>query len=260
MPVITLTSDWGLTDHYVGAVKGAILSKLPGAVIVDISHQIKHYDIRHAAFIIRNSYPDFPAGSIHIVAIDSIESDSQPHVVVKAKGHYFIGADSGLFSLILDEEPEQIISLRVPQDTGYFTFPSRDRFAKVACHLAAGKDLAELGEPLPALVVKLPLKAIIEKGMITGRVMYVDSYENAILNITEKEFRETIGNKPFSIHLRRSGHVIDRIVTAYGDVGEGEMCALFSSTGLLEIAINRGKASSLLGLYQDIAVNVIVGE
>jgi len=260
MPVITLTSDWGLTDHYVGAVKGAILSKLPGAVIVDISHQVKHFDIRHAAFILRNAFPAFPKGSIHIVAIDSIESDQQPHVVVKARGHYFIGADSGLFSLILDEEPEKIIALRVLQDTGYFTFPARDRFAKVACYLAEGNSLDDLGEPLPALVVKLPMRAIIEKGIIKGRVMFVDSYENVYLNITEKEFREAVGNKPFIINFRRSDFNIDKIVKAYGDVTEAEMCALFSSTGYLEIAMNRGKASSLLGLYLDTPVNVIIGE
>jgi S-adenosyl-L-methionine hydrolase (adenosine-forming) len=260
MPVITLTSDWGLTDHYVGAVKGAILSRLPDAVIVDISHQIKHFDIRHAAFIIRNTYTSFPIGTIHIVAIDSVESDDQPHIVIKANGHYFIGADSGLFSLILDDNPDKIIALGVPQDTGYFTFPSRDRFAKAACHLAEGKDISDLGEALPSMVVKLPMKAIIEPGIIKGRVMYIDSYENVYLNITEKEFRDAVGNKPFTINLKRSGDTIDKIVKAYGDVYEGEMCALFSTTGYLEIALNKGKASSLLNLHMDTAVNVTISE
>jgi S-adenosyl-L-methionine hydrolase (adenosine-forming) len=260
MPVITLTSDWGLTDHYVGAVKGAILSRLPDAVIVDISHQIKHFDIRYAAFIIRNAYPNFPIGTIHIIAVDSIESDNQPHIIVKAKGHYFIGADSGLFSLILDEKPDLIVALSVLQDTGYFTFPARDRFAKAACHLAEGKDISDLGEALPTLVAKLPMRAIFEKGIIKGRVMYIDSYENVYLNITEKEFREAVGNKPFTIQLKRSGYTIDKIVKAYGDVSEAEMCALFSTTGYLEIALNRGKASSLLNLHMDTEVNVMIGE
>ncbi|NVO19162.1 MAG: SAM-dependent chlorinase/fluorinase [Bacteroidetes bacterium] len=260
MPVITLTSDWGITDHYLGAVKGAILSRHPNAVIVDISHKVDHYDIRQAAFIIRNAFPSFPEGTIHILAIDSIESDEHPHIVVKAKGHYFIGADSGLFSLILDEEPEKIVALRVLQDTGYFTFPARDRFAKVACMLAEGNPIEELGEQIPSLVVKLPLLASIKEDKIEGRVMYIDSYKNVYLNITEKDFRKTVGNKPFTIQLKRTGDSIDTIVKAYGDVPEGEMCALFSSSGYLEIALNRDKASSLLNLHIDDTVSVIIGE
>ncbi len=260
MPVITLTSDWGLTDHYVAAVKGAILSRLPGIVIVDISHQIRHFDIKHASFVIRNAFRQFPEGTIHIVAIDSVESLRHPHVIVKAEGHYFIGADNGLFSLILDKEPEKIIVMQVPQDTGYFTFPTRDRFVKVACHLAEGKSMDSLGEPAEKLLEKLHINAAIENGMIKGRVIYIDSYENVFVNITEQMFHETVGNKPFTINFKRADYNIRKIVQAYGDVPEVEMCALFSSTGYLQIAVNRGKASSLLGLIMDSAVNIIVEE
>ena len=260
MPVITLTSDWGLADHYVAAVKGAILSRLPSAVIVDISHQIRHFDIKHASFVVRNAYRNFPEGSIHIVAIDTVESTKNDHLVVKADGHYFIGANNGLFSLILDQEPERIIVIGVEQDTGYFIFPSRDRFAKVACHLAEGKSMDELGVPVDKMVEKLHINATFDKGMIRGRVIYIDSYENVFVNITEQEFREAVGNKPFTINFRRSDYNIREIVRAYNDVSEIEMCALFSSTGYLQIAVNHGKASSLLGLTLDSIVNVIIGE
>lgn len=260
MPVITLTSDWGTTDHFGAAVKGAILRRLPGAVIVDVTHEIRHFDIRQASFVVREAYKQFPEGSIHIVAIDSIESLKQPHVVIKAAGHFFIGADNGIFSLILDQEPEQVVVLDVPQDTGYFTFPERDRFAKVACHLAEGKPIDELGETVPKLNVKLHLKAIIEKDVIKGRVMYVDAYENVYVNIREEEFREVVGNKSFTINFKRSDYLIDKIVQAYADVNDIEMCALFSTSGFLQIAINKGKASSLLGLHIDTPVNVQVYE
>jgi len=260
MPVITLTSDWGTVDHYVAAVKGAILRRIPGAVIVDISHQIRQHDIRQASFVIREAYRQFPEGTIHLVDIDGIESLKQPHVVVKANGHYFIGADNGIFSLILDREPEKIIILRIPQDTRYFTFPSRDRFAKAACHLAEGKPVEDLGEPAKSLNVKLHMKAIIEKHLIRGRVMYVDSYENAFINITEQDFRDTVGNSPFTINFRRPNYKITKIVQAYEDVDEAEMCALFSTSGFLQIAINKGNAASLLGLTLDTQVNVIIGE
>jgi S-adenosylmethionine hydrolase len=260
MPVITLTSDWGTKDHFLASVKGAILRRLPGAVIIDITHEIRHFDIKQASFVVREAYKQFPEGSIHMVSIDSIESIKQSHIVLKANGHYFIGADNGLFSLILDEAPEQIVILGTPQDTGYFTFPERDRFAKAACHLAEGKEMVELGEITTRLNVKLHMKAIVEKNLIKGRVMYVDAYENAYINITEQEFRENVGNRPFSINFKRPDYLINKIVQAYEDVNEVEMCALFSTSGFLQIAVNKGRASSLLGLVLDTPVNVIIGE
>ena len=259
-PVITLTSDWGNTDHYVSSVKGAILRRLPDTAIMDITHEIRHYDIRQASFILREAYRQFPVGSIHIIAIDSIESLRQPHMVVKGNGHYFIGADNGMFALILDEEPEKIILLRVPQDTGYFTFPERDRFVKAACHLAEGKPVEDLGEIALQVNSKFVLPSIIEKDRILGRVMYVDSYDNAFINITEKEFKSTVGSKPFTINFRRPDYCIHTIVQAYGDVNPGDMCAIFSTSGYLQIAMNQGKASSLLGLVLDTPVTVTIGE
>lgn len=258
MPIITLTSDWGLSDHYVASVKGAILRRVPDALIVDITHEIRHFDIKHASFVLRNSFRQFPEGTIHIIGIDSIESKNHQHLVVYAEGYYFIGADNGIFSLILDAPPQKIISLNILQDTGYFTFPSRDRFAKVAGHIAEGKSIDELGEPVSALVPKSLYQPVKEGNSILGRVMYIDSYNNVFVNITEKLFRESVQNRPFSINFRRDSYSISTLVKAYGDVPEGEMCALFSSNGLLQIAINRGKAASLLGLTIDYPVNVEV--
>lgn len=258
MPIITLTSDWGLSDHYVASVKGAILRRTPEVIIVDISHEIRHFDIKHASFVLRNSFRQFPEGTIHIIGIDSIESKTHQHIVVFAEGYYFIGADNGIFSLILDGPPQKIISLNVVQDTGYFTFPSRDRFAKVACHIAEGRSIDELGPPVAALVPKSLYQPVTEGNNILGRVMYIDSYENVFVNITEKFFRDTVQNKAFSINFRRDSYSISSLVKAYGDVPEGEMCALFASNGLLQIAINQGKAASLLGLTIDYPVNVVV--
>jgi hypothetical protein len=258
MPIITLISDWGLSDHYVASVKGAILRRTPGVNIVDISHDIRHFDIKHASFVLRNSFRQFPEGTIHIIGIDSIESKAHQHLVVFAEGHYFIGADNGIFSLILESPPQKIISINVLQDTGYFTFPSRDRFAKVACHIAEGRDIEELGSPVPALVPKSLYQPVTEGNNILGRVMYIDAYENVFVNINEKLFRDTVQNRPFSINFRRDSYAINVLVKAYGDVPEGEMCALFSSNGLLQIAINQGKAASLLGLTIDYPVNVTV--
>lgn len=260
MPIITLTSDWGLTDHYVAAVKGAIYRRLPDVNIVDISHSIRHFDIRQASFMVRESWMQFPKGTVHVLGIDSIESLKQAHIVVKYSDHYFIGADNGLIPLIIEDSPEKIVVLRIPQDTGFFTFPERDRFAKVACHLAEGREMEELGEISKSLVIKTHMKAIVEREMIRGVVIHVDGYENAIVNITEKEFRDVVGSKPFTISFRRPDYKINKINQAYDDVGEVEMCALFSTSGYLEIAVNKGKAVSLLGLTLDTPVNILIGE
>jgi S-adenosylmethionine hydrolase len=251
MAIITLTSDWGLKDHYAGTVKGAILKQLPGAQIVDISHQIPAFDLNQAAFIIRNFYPGFPEGTVHILAINSEAGTDTPHTLVVNRGQYFIGADNGIFSLIFDEKPEKIIELDVIQDSDYFTFPARDVFVKVACHIASGKPLEELGHAREGLVQKMAFRPVIQDDLIRGKVIYVDNYENVFVNITESLFNSVVKNRRFAITFRSPSYRITSISKSYKDVNPGEMLALFSTSGYLEIAINQSKAGSLLGLKMD---------
>ena len=255
MPIITLLSDWGLTDHYVASVKGAILSRVPEAVIVDISHNIRLFDIKHASFVMRNAWHNFPEGTIHIIGVDSIESDKHPHIIVKSEGHYFIGADTGLISIILNEKPEKIIAISVTQDSGYFTFPARDRFVKVATLLAKGTNMDELGEPLLSLNTKTLLQPDFDGKTIYGKVMHIDNYENIFVNITDRFVRDCMGKNPYHIVCRKD--TIPK-VKAYGDVREGVSCALFASNGFLQIAVNRGRAASLLGMSIDNDVLVVI--
>jgi len=251
MAIITLTSDWGLKDHYLAAVKGAIYNQISDAIIVDISHQIPSFDLNQAAFIIRNFYKNFPPGTIHILGINTEASIDTPHTVVFNDGHYFIGSDNGIFSLIFDEIPETIIELDIIQDSDYFTFSTRDVFVKVACHLSKGKPLAELGRPKETVLSKMSFKPVIDGSLIKGKVIYVDSYENVFTNITESLFKSMTRGKKFVIQFRSASYRINKISRSYNDEVEGEMLALFSTSGHLEIAINRGKASSLLGLKID---------
>jgi S-adenosylmethionine hydrolase len=257
MPIITLLSDWGLTDHYVASVKGAILSRIPGAVIVDISHNIRLFDIKHASFVMRNAWHSFPEGTIHIIGVDSIESDKHPHVIVKSEGHYFIGADTGLLSIILNRKPDKIISINVNQDSGYFTFPAHDRFVKVAALLSNGTKMEELGEERPALNPKALLQPDFDGKTIYGKVMHIDHYENIFVNITDQFVRDSFGKKPYHIVCKKE---TIPLVKAYGDVREGNSCALFASNGFLQIAINRGRAASLLGMAMDNDVFVVLGD
>jgi len=250
MPIITLTSDWGLKDHYAGAVKGAILSKMPEATIVDISHDIPSFEIEQAAFVIRNSYKNFPVGTVHMIGINTEESDKFSHIAVKIDGQYFIGTDNGVFSLIFDKIPDEIVELQIPQDSSFFTFSSRDRFVSAAVHLAAGKKLKELGNKKEGIVEKILLKPVADRNVIKGHVVYIDSYENIITNIRESLFTEVANNRKFTIFFR--SYEITKLSTSYTDVPVGEILALFDSNNHLEIAMNQGNAAGLLGLdYKD---------
>ena len=255
MAIITLTTDWGLKDQYAGAVKGTLLSLMPDITIVDITHNIPTFDIEPASFVIKNCYNNFPKGTIHIIGINTEASIETPHIVALYDGHYFIGADNGIFSLIFQDKPEKIIELNITQDSDYFTFPTRDVFIKAAYLIITGEKFENLGYEKKTLNEMIQLKPVIEANSIKGNVIYIDSYENVILNITENLFREVGKNRRFSISFR-SGYEIDTISHAYKDVDPGEKLALFGSSGFLEIAINMGNASSLLGLKMKDSIRI----
>ncbi len=246
MPIITLTSDWGQKDHYIGAVKGAILSKISDVTIIDISHSIPPFNIEHAAFVLKNCFRNYPEGTVHIIGVNTEESDKNPHIVVKAYNHFFIGADTGIFSMILDQPPETIIEMDIIQDSGFFTFSSRDRFAKAAAHLAAGKDIAELGNKIESLNKKILFEPVVTENLIKGHVIFIDSYENIITNIKEPLFKEVGNGRKFTIGFRT--YEINKLNRSYSDVPVGEIVALFNSGGYLEIAMNQGNAAGLLGM------------
>ena len=248
MAIITLTTDLGLKDYYVGSIKGAIYSQVPNATVVDISHEVPKFDIAQAAFIIANTFREFPEGSIHILGVNPEETADTPHLVVVYDGHYFIGADNGIFSLIFEKEPERIVELNIMQDTDFLTFPTKDVFVKAACHLARGGTLAVIGKPTTNINERTMLRAVVDGSTIRGMVIYIDSYGNVITNISRNLFKKVGKGRPFTISFRVSRYDIHEIHNTYKDVPEGEKLALFGSTGFLEVAINHGNANSLLGL------------
>lgn len=259
MAIITLISDWGQADWYVAAVKGAIYSALPDATIVDITHNIEPFDIRSAAFILGNCYKNFPKGTIHIVAVETEESEENPHIVVKADGQYFIGTDNDFFSLMLGNDATyEAVYNDVIQDSDYFTFATRDRFVKTAVMLAKGAPMSEIGKPYPKIKEKLAFLPTITADSIHGLVIFVDAYENLITNITQELFERVRAGRNFVVKLRyRSYYEINTIGKSYQDVGIPDIVALFGTHGYLEIAINHGKAASLLGVGRDLPVDIV---
>jgi S-adenosylmethionine hydrolase len=260
MAIITLTTDWGHKDHYLASVKGNLLKAIPNVTMVDISHDIPPFDIYQASFVLRNCYKDFPANTIHIIGVNSESSIDTPHIIVRHNNQYFIGSDNGIFSLIFPSEETQVIEVDIPQESDKFTFSSKDVFVKVAQHIAAGKPLDELGFEKDSLNKLMSFEPVIEKTdnliHITGKVIYIDRYENAIVNIRKELFQQTGKGRPFTISFNSFSNSITEISESYGDVSISEMLALFDSNDLLEIAINQGNAGSLLGLKLDSRIRI----
>ena len=253
MAIITLTSDSDLKDYYIPAIKGKILNYLPDVNIVDITHRIKSFDIIRAAFVIKNCFPDFPKGSVHIIDVDTEASVETPHIAVLYREHFFLGADNGMFTLICDEPPQKIVEIDIAQDSDYFTFPARDVFAKAACHLASGKPIEELGEITDFKSKSLAINPVVTDKIIRGTVIYVDSFENLITNISETLFRQKVKNKAYTIFLPNKTS-ISSINRSYKDVPKGEIVAFFNTSGLLELAMNNGNLAGLM----DMNVNSVI--
>lgn len=246
MAVITLTTDFGLKDHYVASVKGALLSGSPaGTHLVDVSHLVPPGDILQAAFILRNCFREFPAGSIHILAVGASLSARYPHIAIALDGHFFVGCDNGIFSLLSASRPEQIVELALPADKTA-TFVTKDIYVPAACKLAAGATPDSLGQARGDIFEKMLRRHPPEEGVIKGSVNYIDAFGNLITDITREQFMSVGKGRPFSLNL--IGDEINRLHNHYGEVVEGEKVAFFNSAGYLEIAINQGKASSLLNL------------
>lgn len=256
MAIITLTSDMGTKDHYVAAVKGAIYSELENAAIVDVTHELPPFEIAQAWFVVRNAYRNFPKGTIHIIGIkpeavlptNKGGHDETVHIAAEYDGHFFIGADNGLFSLIFEHTPDNLVELNFPLDSDDLNFPTKHVFAKAACHLARGGTLEVIGKKMDALKERAIFRPVIDNEVIKGTVIYVDNYGNIITNITKEVFKDGVKGRAFEIGIPDSTHSISEISQTYNDVVGGEILALFNATGFLEIALNQGNASGLLGL------------
>jgi S-adenosylmethionine hydrolase len=269
MSLITLTTDFGLKDHFVGAVKGAIYTELPEAHIVDISHDITPFNIAETAYVLKNAYKSFPEGSIHIIGVDSEINEETNHIALKLDNHYFICPNNGVISMIASEfRPEKIVEINI-HDRIESSFPVLDVFVKVACHLKRGGLLDVIGKEISDFKKIKDLQPIIssDTNKITGSVIYIDNYGNIITNISKKLFNLVGKGRPFEMLVGRYSFKI--IHEKYSDIvnfsiptderhNDGTRLSIFNSAGFIEIAIYRsnletvGGASSLLGLkYRD---------
>lgn len=256
MRVITLTTDLGYQDFYQAALKGSIISLLPTVRLVDITHEIPAFSMQHAALVLKNAYHYFPKETVHVIGIDTLVQENLRYAAMKYDGHYFVGADNGIFSILLNgEEPEALVEIELLQDLKYMHFPLADVLTKAACHLAGGKEIWDLGETLEKPVEKQILQPVYTDSYIRGHVAYIDTFGNIISNVSKELFDKVQNGRPFTLFFKRN-ETLNKLHWHYSEVKEGEMLCLFGISNSLEIAINKGNASKLLGLYQDETIRI----
>ncbi|WP_313807015.1 SAM-dependent chlorinase/fluorinase [Flavobacterium sp.] len=276
MSIITLTTDFGLKDHFVGALKGKIITEHPQAQIIDISHDIDLFNISEASYVVNAAYNSFPKGSVHLIGVDSERTLENKHIALQWNDHFFICADNGILSILTQKiVPQQIVEInihdRLPEGSS-----DMDVFVKVACHLAKGGTLSVIGKEITQIKPMSELQPSISQdaSSIKGYVVYIDHFGNCVTNISKKLFEQTGKGRNFEIKFGSSAQrfkeiIIRKIHKNYSDFNipdkfslkdyEGERLALFNEAGQLEIAIYKsnpstvGAATSLLGLrYHDL--------
>jgi S-adenosylmethionine hydrolase len=243
MPVVTLTTEWKPDDIYYGIIKGKLSSMCPGAIIIDNAGNIPAFNISIASFIIRNTYNNYPKGSVHIICVHSEAHKNQDHLIVKARDHFFIGTDNGIFNLILNSEPDEVVKIDHLE-----TSDELEIFARAASDLLSGKKPSDIGKPVKTISERIPLRATIDKDVIIGSIIFIDSYGNAISNITREVFYRVFEKKDYRILIQSNKNFTDHISKKYSDVPVGEMLARFNQLDLLEISINGADVSELLSL------------
>lgn len=257
--VITLTTDFGVQDHYVGVMKAILLSIAPDARLIDISHEIPPQDIMAGAWVVRNSAMLFPPQSVHLVVVDpGVGTDRKP-VAMRIKDQYFVGPDNGIFSLIADQYDHEAYELTVPrywQPEPSKTFHGRDIFSPVAAHLASGVPLEKMGEPLDKLATYRWAVPISDKDGIQGWIVHIDRFGNLISNIPEKMIRGAEEHSRLKIYVGNT--ILNRLVDTFGDVPDGEPAAYIGSSGVLEIAINKGDAREMLGVEKGAQISIVI--
>ena len=269
MTFVTLTTDFGHKDYSIAVIKAALLSQIPEVNIIDISHQISPYNHSETAYILKNSYAAFPKGSIHIIGVESEFTPENIHLAMEFDGHFFIGADNGIFSLIKEElKSTKIVAINIHKSV-ITSFPVLDVFINVAAHISRDGALEVIGSPVNEIRELTNIKPVInpEGNKILGSVIYIDNYGNVVTNITEKLFKKIGKTRNFMISARTLkfrkihnsyGGSIDFSLPKEKREEDGKKVALFNSAGHLELAVYKsnpstvGSASSLFGLnYRD---------
>lgn len=268
MSIITLLTDFGIEDAYVGTIKGVILSVNPSAMIVDITHQIDPQDLIEAAYVIKSTYRYFPKGTVHVIVVDPGVGSDRAIVALEMMGHIFLAPDNGVLTLLMDEG--RIDSITRVKNSHYFleplsqTFHGRDIFAPVGAHISKGVDLKKLGSGLDLndlvhLSIRKP--SITDEGELVGTIVSVDRFGNCITNIDlnclEKFYKPGFEK---NLVIAIGEYEIKGLSKSYDGVGLKQPLAIIGSLGYLEIALNCGRASRHFGAQKGDPIRVILSD
>lgn len=256
--IVTLLTDFGLRDSYVGALKGAMLAIAPHLTIIDVGHTVSQQDVLEAAYILKGYYREFPKGTIHLAVVDPGVGGPRRPILVETRGHYLIGPDNGIFSYAYQEEQvSRVVHLTATQ---YFaadisdTFHGRDIFGPVAAHLASEVEARWFGRWVEDFV-KLPLPQLRSApGGLVGEVVYVDRFGNLVTNIDLQSFYALVKGKRYRITAGQE--TLEAISRSYSDGQPGQLLALFGCQQTLELSVNRGSAANKLGHGRGLQVAV----
>ena len=247
MPILTVTSDFGSSDHLVGGVKGEILKLNEGFQIIDITHDIIPYNFMQAAYVCRNIFTSFPPESFHLILVNAFDNNLDHLLLVRHQNQIIGIPDNGLITMILNGLPEQVVSVQIPKGIKKgiraFTTILVEAFSAVSSGLA----LEKIGDVGVKIQEKNLMRAYATDQFIEGQILMIDKFQNVIVNITVQDFEAARRGRRFKIVVL-GGTFIERVSDHYADVPEGEKLAFFNEAGYLEIAINKGYAASLFGL------------
>lgn len=258
MSVISLLTDFGQKDNFVGVIKGVILSINPNAKIVDICHEVKPHDILTGAFLLKSSFKYFPKGSLHLIVVDPGVGSQRKKLLVKTNDYFFIAPDNGVLSPALKEQsPLKIIEIT---NKNYFlkptsdTFHGRDIFAPTAAYLSKGEDFSKFGRPLSSFkALELPPLKVTKRALI-GEIIYIDHFGNLISNIDKNTLIDFIQNKEFKICIKNK--IINKLSHSYLEGIRREPLAIINSFNCLELAINSGSARDYLSVNKGTKIKV----
>jgi len=251
MPLITLTTEWREDDFFNGILRGKLASGCPDAVIVNNAGGIPPLNIMHGAFVIRNTFNHYPEETIHLIFLSSEGPAEHPHLLVRAQNHWFVGANNGMFNLILNSEPDLVISLRNVEESDEITL-----FAATAAAIANGQAPESLGEKISSVSEKVPLRATIDRNVIIGSVIFIDSYGNAITNITREIFSRVFEGREYRILIKSNNYYTEKISRFYREEPVGEIVTRFNTLDLLELSINGANLCQLFSVDTGDAVRV----
>jgi len=247
MALITLTSDIGRQDFLTGAVKGQLLQINNQFTIIDISHELSPFNYPQAAYVCRNAIKNFSPKTFHIVMVNLFDKRPDHLLFIEHNDQYIGCADNGLITMILEETPQRVVALPLSLSEQKNTLYCARVFAKAYQEILNGKTFKEIGDTDISIEVKNPLRPLLGDKFIEGQIIFIDNFENVIINITKEEFEEQRRGRSFKIVFKRD-EIIEKISETYADVSESEKLALFNSANYLEIAINKGNAAGLFGL------------